>query len=157
MKKESASVKSLWNSYLRRNPKINLDTSYTSWYFCENEKSANELVNLVLSGEKTGTSSLNKAYEPGEEKPKINDYSIITNFNGDAKCIIKTIEIKTLPFDEITKEMAYLEGEGDKSLEYWREVHRDFFSNYCNSVSKIFSEKDLVIYEHFEVVYKNNN
>lgn len=154
---ESKSVKNLWNSYLNENPKIEPDNLYTSWYFCDNEKSANELVKLVLSGEKTGTTSLNKAYVPDEEKPKINNYSIITNFNGEAKCIIKTIEIKKLPFDEVTKEMAYLEGEGDKSLEYWRRVHRNFFSRYCSSIGKIFNDKDLVIYEHFEVVYKNNN
>lgn len=154
MTKDNASVKKLWDSYLRENPEIDLDTSYTSWYFCDNEKSANELVKLVLSVEKTGTSSLNKAYDHDEEKPKINDYSIITNFNGEAKCIIKNIGVKILPFNKITEEMAFLEGEGDKSLEYWRKVHRNFFSNYCNSIGKIFSEKDLVIYEHFEVVYK---
>lgn len=151
---ENKSVKDLWNSYLDENPKIDSDTPYTSWYFCDNEKSANELLKLVLNGEKKGTTSLNKSYEPNEEKPKVNDYSIITNFYGEAKCIIKTMKIKKLPFDEVTEEMAYLEGEGNKTLDYWRKVHRNFFSDYCNSVGKIFSEKNLVIYEHFEVIYK---
>lgn len=154
MTKDSASVIKLWDSYLRENPEIDLNTSYTSWYFDDNEKSANELVELVLNGEKKGTSSLNKLYESGEEKPKVNDYSIITNFYGEAKCIIKTMEIKKLPFDEVTEEMAYLEGEGNKTLDYWKRVHRNCFNGYSSSVQKTFNDKDLVIYEYFEVVYK---
>jgi len=154
MTNEIKSVKNLWNSYLNENPEIDPNTPYTSWHFCDSEKSANELVELVLNGEKKGTTSLDKLYEPNEEKPKVNDYSIITNFYGEAKCIIKTMKIKKLPFDEVTEEMAYLEGEGNKTLDYWRKVHRDCFDRYSSSVKKKFNDKDLVIYEYFEVVYK---
>ena len=36
-----------------------------------------------------------------------------------------------VPFDEVDEEHAYLEGEGDRSLEYWREVHERFFTEHA--------------------------
>lgn len=113
------------------------------------------MAELVLNGEKQGTTSLDKIYGDGEEKPKGNDYSIITNFEGEAKCIIKTIEVKRMPLGEVTEEMAYLEGKGNKTLDYWKKTHNNCFDRYCCNVGKIFNNKDLIIYEHFELVYKN--
>ena len=157
MEKINESVKNLWESYLNKNPEVNPDTQYTSWYFCDNKKDADELAELVLNGEKTATSSIDEAYEPHEKKPEINDYSVVTNFHGEAKCIIKTIEIKKMPFGDVTEEMAYHEGEGDRSLEYWKRAHIKFFSRYYKSVGKKFNDEALVIYERFKVVYKNND
>ena len=52
-------------------------------------------------------------------------------------------------FNEVTKEHAYEEGEGDRSLEYWRKAHKEFFSQYED-----FSEEDNVLCEKFKVVKK---
>lgn len=32
-----------------------------------------------------------------------------------------------VPFDQVSERHAWLEGEGDRSLAYWREVHREAF------------------------------
>lgn len=154
MKKFHHSVEKLWTSYLNKNPKVNLNTPYQSWHFCNDKESANKLVNLVLRGVKTGTSSLYSAWEPSEEKPKVGDYSIITDFSGEAKCIIRTVEVTQLPFCDVTNEMAYLEGEGDRTLNYWKKTHKIFFETYCKGTGKKFTSKDFIIYERFEVVAK---
>ena len=57
------------------------------------------------------------------------------------------------PFNEVTKEFAHAEGEGDLSLDYWRDVHRDFFSDGLKDLNKSFEENMLVVCETFEVVY----
>ncbi|SFB37953.1 ASCH domain-containing protein [Clostridium frigidicarnis] len=44
-----------------------------------------------MNGEKTATTSLHYLYEvENEDLPKIGELSIITDFDGNAKCIIKT-------------------------------------------------------------------
>nr|WP_257278069.1 ASCH domain-containing protein [Clostridium botulinum] len=43
---------------------------------------------------------------------------MITNFHGDAKCIIKTKHVDVIPFSKVKVEFMFKEGEGDKSLEY---------------------------------------
>lgn len=157
MKKESKSVPKMWNEYLRTidEDSMNTNREYTSWYFCDNEKSANSLAELVLAGTKKATAGLYYWYETGEEKvPQEGDLSIITNWNGIAKCIIRTTKISIVPFKEVSEEFARIEGEGDKSLEYWRNVHRDFFSRELEEVGMKFTEDILVVCEEFEVVYK---
>jgi uncharacterized protein YhfF len=49
--------------------------------------------------------------------------------------------------------MAAQEGEGDKTLSFWRKVHRKFFTQELKAYNKKFSEEMLVICEEFEVVY----
>ena len=58
-----------------------------------------------------------------------------------------------VPFDEVSSYHAYREGEGDLSLEYWREVHRAFFLTEMNAIDKNFDEKMKVVCEEFEKVF----
>jgi hypothetical protein len=81
------------------------------------------------------------------------DISIITNGNGLPGCIIITEEIRKKKFKEIAEEEARLEGEGDLSLEYWRNAHEHFFRLEYEEKGRTFTDKIPVIFEKFEVVY----
>lgn len=153
---ENEAVKQMWENYLLsigESPDTT-DKNYTSWYFDNNERDANELAELVLKGTKRATASLYDSYSSGEEIPKIGDLSIITNWNGIAKCIIMTTNIEVVPYKDVDEEFAATEGEGDKSLEYWRKVHRKFFSEELTEIGGEFSEEIPVVCEKFEVVFK---
>lgn len=80
-------------------------------------------------------------------------YSIITDWLGEAKCIIQTKAVNIVPYNEVTEEFAATEGEGDKSLEYWRKVHWEFFSEECNEIGIEPTLNMLVVCEEFEVVF----
>jgi len=57
------------------------------------------------------------------------------------------------PFAAVTLEYAAIEGEGDSSLEYWREAHWAFFSRECVRVGREASESMPVVCSIFEVLY----
>lgn len=157
MCKYDVSVEEMWLSYLKTldENKETTKKSYTAWHFCNDEKSANELAELVLQGTKRGTASLNYWYKEGKEKlPKTGEYSIIINWQGIAKCIIKTTKIEIIPFKDVTEKFASIEGEGDKSLDYWRNVHRIYFEDELKEIGKEFNEDMEIVCEEFEVVYK---
>ena len=151
------SVEKMWSKYLEtlgENPD-NTTKTYTSWYFCDNKQDADELAKLVLEGTKRATASLYLYYSlENEALPKAGDLSIITNWEGDAKCIIETSNIDIVPFKEVTEEFAQTEGEGDKSLAYWKRAHKNYFSREMKELDKEFNEDILVVCERFEVVYK---
>ncbi len=130
------------------------DKYFTIWHFSDNRRDADELAHLVKSGIKTATSSLCEMYDIDEEDtlPRVGEYSVITNWDGKAQCIIETVEVTLLPFREVEEEFAYLEGEGDRTLEHWRRVHREFFQRELKN--QTFSEDMLVVCEKFKVVYK---
>ncbi|MCT4595762.1 MAG: ASCH domain-containing protein [Anaeromicrobium sp.] len=157
MIKEHNSVEEMWKGYLKSIGEHieNTDKSYISWYFCDNEKSANELAQLVKDKVKRATTSLYYWYEvENEPLPKEGDLNVITNWDGIAECIIQTKKVTIVPFDEVTEEFAKTEGEGDKSLKYWREAHIDAFTRGLKEQGKEFSEDMLVVCEEFELVYK---
>lgn len=157
MKKiEHNSVTIMWNKYLESIGESidNTKKEYLSWHFEITEGAANKLARLVLEGKKKATASSLWVYEhEGESIPKEGDYSIITDWDGIAVCIIQTKHIEIIPFNLITEEHARKEGEGDLSLEYWRKVHEEFFIEECNSIGREFTENMPVIFEEFEVVH----
>ena len=154
MVREHKTVKELWERYLStigENIK-NTSKTYESWYFCNNEKDANELAELVKKGVKKATASLHCLYEiENEPIPEVGDYIIITNWKGIAQCVIQITNINTIPFKDVTEEFAAKEGEGDKTLSFWRKVHRKFFTLELKEHNKNFSEDMLVVCEEFEV------
>ena len=48
------------------------------------------------------------------------------NLKDEAVCIIQTTKTTVVSFDEVSEEQVYKEGEGDRSLAYWRDVHEEF-------------------------------
>ena len=129
-----------------------LSGTYEAWSF---EEAPDELAELVLQGIKTATCSVYDLYRINNEKlPQEGDYSIILNSNKEAVCIIKTLKVYVTEFNQVSEEHAFKEGEGDRSLEYWRKVHSNFVTNELASVNKLFDEHSKVVCEEFEVVYR---
>ena len=88
------SVKALWSSFLEKNPDNKSKEVPISFYFCDNKKDADECAQLVMDGVKRATSTSMWWFETYEQPlPKIGNIGIITNWEGIAKAIIKTIKI----------------------------------------------------------------
>lgn len=129
-----------------------LSGTYEAWPFGE---APDKLAELVLQGIKTATCSSYDLYQINNEPiPQEGDYSIILNSNNEAVCIIRTQKVTVTEFCQVTEDHAFKEGEGDRSLEYWREVHVNFLTNELASIHKTFDEQTKVVCEEFEVVYK---
>ena len=48
---------------------------------------------------------------------------------------------------------AFKEGEGDKSLAYWRQVHEEFFTEWMSEAGLTFTPDSKVVLEEFRKVY----
>ena len=127
-------------------------SEYDAWAFGDD---ADLLADLVVRGEKTATASAYGLYElEGEPLPKAEEYSVVLDSEENAVCIIQTKKVSVVPFSSVTAEHAYKEGEGDKSLSYWREVHERFFREELEEVGLEFTPELLVVCEEFDLVYK---
>ena len=127
-------------------------TGLDKWHFELTESACNELLGLVLEGKKKATSSSVFSFRAeGQEFPNEGDMSVITDWNGYPRCVIRTSKVRVLPYSEITFDLAKLEGEDD-SLESWRESHERFFTAEGQELGYQFSEEMDVVFEEFEVV-----
>jgi uncharacterized protein YhfF len=125
------------------------------FHFELSEYWANELLRLVLIGQKKATSSSLWGYEiEGEKIPQIGDYNIIIDWNGNPRCAIQTTNVRILSFKNIIYEICKLEGE-DENLESWQKGHIAFFEAEGKEIGYTFSEDMPVIFEEFQVVYQN--
>ncbi len=123
-------------------------------YFCADEENANICSDLILRDEKTATCSMKYWYESGlEPMPKVGTLQVVTDWNGNPTSIIETTEVSECKFSEITAEFAASEGEGDKSLDWWRQAHWDFFSAECEEQGLQPDNDMILILEKFKVVY----
>ena len=126
-----------------------------SWHFCDNEQDANECAQLVLDGIKQATSpSLWWHQANNEALGQVGDLNIVTNWAGEAQCIIETTKVSIVPFNEITEQYALLEGEGNKSLKYWQQVHWQYYQRELEHTEFTPSEDMPIVCEEFKVVFK---
>ena len=141
----------MWCAYVRQNPKA-AGKTYDAW--CYGSDAADELAELTLKGIKTATASAYPIYSvEGEELPRVGEYSVILRTDDTAVCVICTTRVYVVPFCRVSEEQAWREGEGDRSLDYWRKVHRAFFAQEMEQVGLCFTEDMEVVCEEFSVVY----
>jgi uncharacterized protein YhfF len=149
-------VRKFWREFCQNNPEINPDEPFQVWFFSNSRESARELAELVISGKKKATASLVLINEMKPEIAPVDDgYSVVTDFDGVPLCVIQTTEIRYLPFDEVDAQFAFDEGEGDQTLEDWREGHWKYFTGEAGESGVEFNEKSLICCERFALLYPN--
>ncbi|MFK4760962.1 ASCH domain-containing protein [Microbacterium sp. ZW T5_45] len=105
-----------------------------AWAFGATPEHADGLLALVLAGTKTATASSLWDYEhTGEELPTVGLLNIILDGRGAPRALLETTAIAVVPFDEVTAEHAFKEGEGDRTLAHWREVHERYWRTHSES------------------------
>ena len=128
-----------------------LTGTYEAWPF---GGAPDKLADLVIRGIKTATCSALILYEAENEKvPEAGDYSVILDSEGNAVCIIQTTLAYIAAYKDVTSDHAFKEGEGDRSLEYWRAVHEEFFTEELSSIGQSFGEDLQLVCEEFKVVF----
>ena len=149
-------IQDFWDSYLAS---LTADARPDNklpecWPFGDSAEMADELGVLVAAGTKTATCSLLYEYKmEGSEIPKPGDLSIILDGRGLPMCLIETTEVIIKLFKDVDAQFAYDEGEGDRSMAYWRKGHINFFTRACEALGCRFSEDMRVICERFRLVY----
>lgn len=103
-----------------------------AWAFGATPAHADELLSLVLAGTKTATASPLWDFEhTGEPLPEPGLWNIILDGSGAARALLETVAVEVIPFDRVPEPHAFAEGEGDRTLRSWREVHERYWRAYA--------------------------
>jgi len=146
-----------WAAAERRHPRLARarDRFLEAFAFGSDEHVATSLAALVLQGDKRATASLVWTYEHDRKpQPRPGDLSIVNTWTGEPLCIIETIAVNVVPFEEVTEAFARIEGEDDKTLESWRRNHTAFFAGECARIGRTPHPRMPVVCERFEVVFQ---
>ncbi|SDH78234.1 Uncharacterized protein YhfF [Bradyrhizobium sp. Rc2d] len=104
---------------------------------------ADELIELVIKGIKTATCSTED--EPNTSTP--GERWVVLDGRGEARCVIESIDVTYRRFNEVDAAFAYDEGEGDRSLAYWRRAHQAYFGRLGR-----YSDDMMLMCERFRLV-----
>lgn len=125
-----------------------------SFAFGDSPEMAEELVDLVLHGPKRATAGLLLEYEhDGEKVPSPGDYWVIRDGRGEGVGVIRDTHIEIKPLREADEAFAWDEGEGDRTLAWWRRAHDAFFTRQCQQFGVPFTDDLLVVFERFDLVW----
>ncbi|WP_238154368.1 ASCH domain-containing protein [Ornithinimicrobium sufpigmenti] len=148
-----------------------------AWSFGDDPRLADDLLDMVLKGQKTATASALRDYEeearelaraqddlPGAAEgdllvdtdldlalPEPGLLSILLDGSGRPRALIRTTDVQVVRFGDVTDEHARREGEGDSSLAHWRRAHQEFFHRSSATGERV-DEDTMVVLERFEVL-----
>ena len=146
-------LKAFWQSYLATLPEPHAHRLHSlpeAWSFGDSAAMADKLGKLVMEGIKTATCSRYL----GENVLADGGLSIILDGNEQPLCLVETFEITVRAYKDVDADFAYQEGEGDRTLEYWREEHWNYFSRAAEDAGYEVSEDMLLSCDRFRVLYK---
>lgn len=150
-------AESFWQSYLATLSSIDAARQgiYVAERFGDSPALANELAALVLNGNKTATcSALWEWQAEGNPITEVGLKTIVIDGNDEPLCIIETIEVAIRPYNEVDAQFAFEEGEGDQTLDYWRDAHWHFFTRILSKSGKTPALDMPLVCERFRVIYK---
>jgi uncharacterized protein YhfF len=151
------SIEEYWSAFLdgQSSESPYHQKSYVAEAFGDGSALADELGRLVASGVKTGTcSALWEWQAEGNPIPEVGLVTIVLDGQGQPLCIIETTEVTQRRFDEVDADFARAEGEGDLSLQYWRDAHQNFFSRTLPKIGRQFSADMPLVCERFKLIHK---
>ena len=145
-------AKEMWEAFTAIHPEA-ANADYEAW--CYGSDVPDVLAQLTLDGIKTATASAYPLYKLEKEQlPAEGEYNVILRTDGTALCVTRTTRVYVVPFRDVSAEQAWREGEGDRSLAYWRCVHEAFFKEEMAEAGLLFNEDIGIVCEEFEVIFK---
>ena len=152
-----ARILDYWEAFLRqREDGAELRArGFVAERFGDSAQMADDLGGLIVTGAKTATCACVWEFEHGNEPvPCEALITIVLDGAGAPLCIVETTRVDTMPYKDVTAEFAHAEGEGDRSLEYWREAHWQYFSRALPKIGREPTPEMPLVCERFRVLHR---
>jgi uncharacterized protein YhfF len=153
MARADEEVEAFWREFCRLHS-VPADARHDVFAFGDNPALIDELLALVLHGPKRATAALLLEFETaGDPLPVVGGHSVVLDGDGRPRCVVRTSEVRIVPFAEVDAAFAFDEGEDDRTLGSWREGHRRYFGRVCARLGRSFAEDMPVVLECFELAW----
>ena len=143
---DNSPVEEFWRAFVSA---TGIDGPHAAWGFGNDAEMADSLGKLVRDGPKRATSLFSTYQDDDEPLPTVGDLSVVLDGGGAPMCVIRTVIVEVRPFGHVDERFAWTEGEGDRSLEYWRAEHVRFFESEGRPVN----DDTPVVLETFELLW----
>jgi uncharacterized protein YhfF len=120
--------------------------------FGETRDASARLQALILSGEKTVTATSPWIHDAdASQRPVEGGWSLLVDADGRPAAVLRTTNVKTVPFGAVTAADSQYEGKPVRPIEAWRDVHQRYFERVLAPLGRRWSADMPVTLERFEV------
>lgn len=122
--------------------------------FGDSPRLADELAQLVLDGPKRATAGSVEEMELDDEAiPAAGQYWIVMDGSGRPVCVTQTVQVRVAPLHDVDPAFAWDEGEGERTLEDWLEMHERYFRRTLSDKGIEYRDDLTVMFERFTVAW----
>lgn len=108
---------------------------------------------LIAARQKRGTAHLVLDFEKtGVPRREIGDHWVILDYDNSPLSLVRVTEVTVLPFNKVPESWAAVEGEGDSSLLWWQDAHREYYTRQCAKWGIEWREDLPVVCEMWDLV-----
>ena len=123
-------------------------------WFGDGAELAAELGDLVRRGVKRASAGLAASWDAeGDHLPRAGDLKIVIDWDGEPIAVIEVTDVRVQPFDQVDEAFARDEGEGDRTLAWWRDAHWRYFSRECHRRGAQMTQTIPVVCWRFRLIY----
>lgn len=152
---DRSAAEAFWQRYLMSVGKDDREIYTDVSCFGDSVNLADELIDLVLQGQKRATAGSLAEYESeGVAIPEAGDRWIACDGRGRPRAVIRTTEVSVGPLSSVDDQFAWDEGEGDRTRADWLTSHTAYFTRTHASLGIPFHSDIPVAFERFEVEYQ---
>jgi uncharacterized protein YhfF len=118
----------------------------------------NHVTELAIAETKRATAHLAMDFELNNVKRReTGDYWVILWEDFSPACVLHLVNVEVRLFKDVDAAFAAREGEGDGSLEFWKQVHEDYFKLQLADWGKNWSDELPVVLESFDLLMVNES
>ena len=147
-------VDAFWQRYLATSP--DKTARYrVAQQFGDGVTMGNQLADLIMRGIKTATCSCLWEWQAeGESLPNIGTLDVLLDGDLRPRAVIELAELTICAFEDVDAQFAFDEGEADRTLTTWRDIHWQWFSTVLPAIGRAPSMTMPLVCERFRVLYQ---
>lgn len=143
-----------WNNFIEKTGRSSEDKCAGDLNFEAKGFVGDEMIALVLGSKKTAFFTSWATYAIDQEPlPVSGELYVVLDRANTPRCIIETESVNIIPFNEVTWNMAQLEGE-DENIEQWRERKQEYLEDEGAVLGFEFTPDIKLVYQTFKVIWR---
>ena len=153
--KPTPAIDTFWKRFVKSHGIDNCSCP-NAFYFCDNRHDADNCAALVVAGIKQATAPSQWWFEKHKQSlPRIGEYFVVTNWDGEPKAVIQTTAVMVVPFGQVDAAFAFAEGKGDRSLAEWQRVYRSYYAREMDCAKSEITDDFAVVCHHFRCIFSD--
>ena len=125
---------------------------YTTRQIGNTPELVDQILDLIISGQKRGTFSLPEKLARDGTTPAVGDYVILTRHGGEAACLLLMEACETMPFDQVGPAELEIEGPGARDPAVWRAIHEQYWTPMLAARGQTLKASQPVLVQRFRLL-----